>query len=105
MSDLSDMERDAQQVAQALASLTAFVRLRGDGGRDALRMIAADGADAAERVLAYLRELRGSGDGGAAAYPARLGPWRDWCPPRGHVFEGHPPERVVARRWRGDPGE
>ena len=104
MSDLSDMERDAQQVAQALASLSAFLRLRGDGGDGALRMLAADGSDAADRVLHYLRELRGAGDGEAVVHPARLGPWRNWCPPRGHVLEVRP-EKAAPPRWRGDPGE
>src|SRR3712207_8114534 len=46
-------------------------------GRDgALRVLAAEGVDAAERVLAYLRELRGA-DGEADGYPVRLAPWRD----------------------------
>ncbi|GAA0802277.1 hypothetical protein [Spirilliplanes yamanashiensis] len=106
MSDLSDMERDARQVAQALASLSAYVRLHGDSGDAALRMLAAEGSDAAERVLSYLRELRGSGDGEATAYPQRLGPWRDWCPPRGHVLDSvAAPQPAVAKRLRGDPGE
>ncbi len=108
MSDISDRERDARQAAQALACLTAFVRLHGDGRDGALRALAAEGVDAAERVLAYLRELRGA-DGEADGYPARLGPWRDWGEVPGQVLEepllGERPGRAPAPRWRGDPGE
>src|SRR4051812_29536644 len=104
------MERDAQRAAQALASL--FVRLRGD---ETLRTFAAEGVEAAERVLESLRQLRGAGDGEAVAYPERLGPWRNWCPPRGHVLDGPPADprtdrpdmaarRAAAARRHGDPG-
>jgi len=105
MSDLSDVERDAQRAADALASLAARLAA---GGVDpdsydylAMRGLAEEGAIGAARVLDYLRALRGWGDGAATAYPPRLGPWRDWVPPRGYVFVPH---RADGRR-RGDPGE
>jgi hypothetical protein len=108
MSDLSDRERDARQAAQALASLTAFVRLHGDGRDAALRALAAEGVDAAERVLAYLRELHRA-DGEPGGYPARLAPWRDWYEAPGQVLDeplvAESPDGTAAPRWRGDPGE
>jgi hypothetical protein len=113
MSDLSEMEREAQRVAETLARLSAYLRFRdsrdgGPGGtrdaRDATaRGVAEEGLLAAERVLAYLRELRGAGDGAAAAYPTRLGPWREWSPGPTVVERNLP--RAMPRRWRGDPGE
>jgi hypothetical protein len=100
VSDLTEVERDAQLAAQALARLSAYVRCRGDERDSAALNLADEGAVAAERVLAYLREVRGKGDGVAAAYPPRLGPWRDWVPPRGHLLD-----RQNVRRAHGDPGE
>jgi hypothetical protein len=118
---LSDAERDACDVVQALAGLAALLRRQADevsglevtepGADDARRLllsIAEDGGLAASRVLAYLRELRGAGDGDLAAVPPRLGQWREWVPPRGQLF-GAP--GVVARisqqlpQPRRDPGE
>jgi len=59
-------------------------------------------------VLAYLRTLRGAGDGDAVVVPPRLGPWREWVPPRGLLLGGGPvPERRVGEMQprRADPGE
>ena len=121
MTSLPDAERDVVDVVQALSGLAALLRrppedLRGlDAGerefadiRRLLLSIAEEGGVAAGRVLAYLRDQRGAGDGAAAAVPPRLGPWRDWVPPRGHLF-GVPggaaqPDEVPQPR-RSDPGE
>jgi hypothetical protein len=68
---------------------------------------AAEGSLAAARLVAYLREKRGAGDGELAMVPPRLGEWRDWVPPRGHLFEApadHQPDGV-APPHRSDPGE
>jgi hypothetical protein len=107
MQDLTEIERDAQRAAEALASLAARLS---QGGVDAdaydylrLRALAEEGGIAAARVLEYLRLLRGAGDGVATPYPPRLGPWREWCPPRGHVLGMH--GAVGRRHRRGDPGE
>ena len=85
MTDLSDAERDACDVVQALAGLAALLRrpagdLPGldprdpalDDARRLLLSIAEDGGAAAGRVLAYLRELRGCRRrrGGRGAAPA-----------------------------------
>jgi hypothetical protein len=102
--ELSDMERDAQHAAEALARLAAYVRLRGDERDTPARQLAEDGAVAAERVLAYLRDLRGWGDGVATAYPQQLGPWRHWSPQRGYLLEA-PDRRARSPRHGGDPGE
>jgi hypothetical protein len=118
---LSDAERDACDVVQALAGLAALLRRpAGDGpGLDAndpavaearrtLLSIAEDGGIAATRVLAYLRELRGSGDGEAAAVPPHLGQWREWVPPRGQLFGATASTRrtdEVPQPRRSDPGE
>ncbi len=107
MSDLSEVERYAQQAADALAMLASRLA---SGRTDpdaydyaALRALAEEGAIGAAQVLDYLRRLRGAGDGAATAYPPRLGPWREWCPPVGHVLGG---DGANSRRmWRGDPGE
>jgi hypothetical protein len=120
MTELSDVERDAWQVAEVLAGLAAHLDRRGQGdgsprpgdGRRVdddrvLRALAEEGAAAANRVLAYLRALRGAGDGEATAYPPRLGPWREWCPPRGQILVA-PRRRVprsMQRQGHGDPGE
>jgi hypothetical protein len=103
--DLSDVERDAVQAAEALAGLADHLAFRGpDIGDDRVfRALADEGSAAAERVLTYLRQLRGPGDGAAIALPTRLGPWRNWCPPRGHVLRA--PDERVPGRGRGDPGE
>jgi hypothetical protein len=118
---LSDAERDACDAVQALAGLAALLRRPiGDvpaldasdpavaDARRTLLSLAEDGGVAAARVLAYLRVLRGSGDGEAVAVPPRLGQWREWVPPRGHLFG----TTVGARRIdevpqprRSDPGE
>jgi hypothetical protein len=106
MTDLTDTERDAVQAAEALAGLADHLAARGPelgDGEVVFRALAAEGSAAAERVLAYLRQLRGSGDGVASAVPTRLGPWRNWCPPRGHVLRG--PGDRVPYRGHGDPGE
>lgn len=112
MSDLSDVERDAVQAVQALAGLNIQLSQCGETDGQRLRQLAYEGGAAASRVLAYLRLLRGAGDGEAMAYPARLGPWRDWCPPRGNVLGE--PDAVRNRQPRssapsppghGDPGE
>lgn len=117
MSDLSDVERDAAQALRALAGFTRHLdrSARGPDGEPEevriLRSLADEGGAAGERVLAYLRALRGAGDGVATAYPPRLGPWRNWCPPRGSLLagrlgesrdSGRSPTRPVRR---GDPGE
>jgi hypothetical protein len=123
---LSDAERDACDVVQALAGLAALLRRPvGDlpgldqygldpndpAVADARRMllsIAEDGGVAAGRVLAYLRELRGAGDGETVAVPPRLGQWREWVPPRGQLFGAtasvRRPDEVPQPR-RSDPGE
>lgn len=115
MSSLSDAERDACDVVQALAGLAALLaRPTGDrrdpaadDARRTLLRLAEDGGTAAVRALAYLRTLRGAGDGDAAAVPPRLGPWREWMPPRGHVFgyTGAAPRVGEVHRRRADPGE
>jgi hypothetical protein len=121
MAGLSDAERDACDVVQALAGLVALLRrpvddLTGldardpafDDARRTLLGIAEDGGLAATRVLAYLRELRGSGDGETVAVPPRLGPWREWVPPRGQLFGSTVGVRrtdEVPQPRRSDPGE
>jgi hypothetical protein len=71
--------------------------------------LAEDGGRAAARVVAYLRDQRGAGDGDLAAVPPRLGQWRHWVPPRGHVFgvatKTHRPANEVPHPRRSDPGE
>ena len=123
MTSLSDAERDANDVMQALAGLAALLRrpaadlpgdprsdgALGDDGRRLLLSMAEDAGQAAARVLACLRDQRGSGDGDLAAVPPRLGPWREWVPPRGHLFGvtsgvAREPDEVPQPR-RSDPGE
>ncbi|MEV4641622.1 hypothetical protein AB0J80_30185 [Actinoplanes sp. NPDC049548] len=113
MSGLPDAERDADEVVRLLAVLAARLRARdldlGDD-QELIALLAEDGGAAASRVLAYLRALQGSGDGVATAVPPRLGPWRDWVPPRGNVFgapAGPVPrvEEFPRPRRRRDPGE
>jgi hypothetical protein len=100
VSSLPDAERDACDVVQALAGLAAVLRTPGPDpanaagvddaalteARQRLLALAEDGGASAERVLAYLRVLRGYGDGAAVGLPRRLGPWRDWVPSRGYLF-------------------
>jgi hypothetical protein len=122
VSSLPDAERDACDVVQALAGLTALLRVTGPGqddvpgcddvaldeARQKLLSLAEDGGAAAARVLAYLRMLRGPGDGAAAAIPVRLGPWREWVPARGHLFGDPGGTRRVGelpQPRRCDPGE
>ncbi|WP_250027480.1 hypothetical protein [Paractinoplanes maris] len=122
MTSLSDAERDACDVMQALAGLAALLRRSvadvpgvdpgdpaADDARRLLLSLAEDGGEAAARVLAYLRTQRGAGDGDLAMVPMRLGPWREWVPPRGHIF-GLAPARPAApnevpQPRRSDPGE
>jgi hypothetical protein len=122
VTSLSDAERDACEVLRALAGLAALLRrpvgdLPGlDPGdpaiaeaRRLLLGIAEDGGVAAARVADYLRELRGAGDGEAAAVPSQLAPWREWVPSRGHLFgaSGGGVRRAneVPQPRRRDPGE
>ena len=114
MSSLPDAERDASDVVQALAGLSALLARTGvdpitdDDARRVLCGLAQDGGAAAQRVVAYLRSLRGAGDGEVVAVPPRLGQWRDWVPPRGMLFgDLGTPRRVgeLPQPRRCDPGE
>ncbi len=113
MSSLPDAERDACDVVQALAGLAALLRASGPAGdsddaRQQMLALAEDGGAAAARVLAYLRMVRGPGDGDAVALPVRLGPWREWSPSRGHLFGDPGGSRRVGglpQPRRSDPGE
>jgi len=112
VNSLPDAERDACEVVRALASLAAILGRPSTGLDEETRVLltlAADGGLAAERVLAYLRGLRGAGDGEAVAVPPRLGQWRDWVPPRGNVLSEpgrrYRTDEVPNRLRRGDPGE
>ncbi|MET0415624.1 MAG: hypothetical protein ABW022_06345 [Actinoplanes sp.] len=122
MTSLPDAERDACDVMQALAGLAALLRRpAGDlpgldpddpataDVRRKLLNITEDGGVAAARVVAYLREQRGAGDGELAAVPPRLGQWRQWTPPRGHLFGLSANVRRSANEVphprRSDPGE
>ena len=125
MSSLSDAERDADEVVRVLAALSALLSRAGDPDgaetRRLLSRLAEDGGAPAARVLAYLRDLRGPGDGEAVAVPTRLGLWREWSPARGNVLgsvdQGRFGEAVAVVRpgierrgggspaYRPDPGE
>ena len=114
MTSLPDAERDACDVVQALGGLAALLsRLdpddpEYDNARRLMQSLAGDGTVAAERVVEYLRSLRGAGDGESAAVAPSLGPWRDWVPPRGHLFGRSTPTRrlgEVPQPRRFDPGE
>jgi hypothetical protein len=112
VTDLPEAERDALQAVQALAALNGHLaRSAGEPDERRLRDLTDSGGAAAGRVLAYLRALRGAGDGESLAHPSRLGPWRDWCPPRGDIWarRQQPPRQLgrsgVHRPGRGDPGE
>ena len=79
VSSLPDAEQDACDVVRALAGLAALLRARNVEVDDDVRVLlrlAEDSGLAAGRVLAYLREVRGAGDGVAVSVPPRLGPWR-----------------------------
>jgi hypothetical protein len=118
---LSDAERDACDAMQALIGLAALLRRPvedqsgsdpgdpvADDARRLLLSIAEDGGAAAARVVDYLREQRGAGDGELVAVPPRLGQWRQWMPPRGHLFGVSTDVRKAANevpRPRRDPGE
>ena len=115
MSSLSDAERDASDAVRALAGLSAMLNRSSttpvdpelDEIRRTLLALAENGGNAAVRVLAYLRMARGAGDGEAVAVPPRLGLWRDWVPPRGHVFGRTVAEPRIGgvHPRRCDPGE
>ena len=105
-----DAERDAYEVAQALAGLAALLRTEpfDDTDRQMLLSFAQNGEAAAQRVVAYLRDQRGAGDGDLAAVPSRLAPWRDWVPTRGHLFgvsTSGPRVGEMPEPRRCDPGE
>ena len=115
---LSDAERDACDVMQTLAGLAALLRRPGgdltgldpasDHTQLLLLALAEDAGQACERVVSYLREQRGAGDGEGVAVPRRLGPWREWTPVRGHLFgasEGIRRADGVPQARRCDPGE
>jgi hypothetical protein len=121
VTSLPDAERDAGDVVRALGGLAAMLRgsrsvadaaEQGEPEVDdlcrALLSLAEDGGAAAERVLAYLRALQRAGDGAFASVPPRLGPWREWVPPRGHLLaridSAHRIEELPQPR-RSDPGE
>jgi len=121
VSSLPEAERDACDVQQALAGLaTLLARLpigadaagqrdpALDDARRVLLRLAEDGGAAAQRVVAYLRILRGPGDGAAAAVPARLGPFREWVPSQGYLLGGVGAARRIGelpQPRRCDPGE
>jgi hypothetical protein len=121
VSSLPEAQRDAAEVHQALSGLVALLsRLPGardvhgrpdpvlEDARRALAGMAEDAAVSAERVVAYLQSLSRAGDGEAFAVPLRLGPYREWVPPRGYVF-GAPDaaHRIgeLPQPRRADPGE
>lgn len=121
MTGLWDAERDSGEVARALNGLAALLGRDPDGPPpDAetlriVRQLVDGGASSAARVQDYLRELRGAGDGDSVAVPPVLAPWREWVPPRGHLFKARRREEApapIARRInevpqprRCDPGE
>ena len=116
MSSLPDAERDAVDVVQALSGIAALLaHLPADeqdpAFQDAHRVLlhlAEDGRIAAQRVAAYLRMLRGAGDGDTTAVPPRLGPFRDWVPARGYLFgdvSGTFRVGELPQPRRCDPGE
>jgi hypothetical protein len=107
VSGLSDAERDACEVVQALAGFAALAGQAGGDRPEAAMVRLTEGGEAAVRVLEYLRTLRGAGDGDTVAVPPRLGQWRDWVPPRGHLLGRTGVERRVGEmhQRRCDPGE
>jgi hypothetical protein len=115
VSGLSDAERDACEVVQALAGLAALLTqaaghqddpATADARRTLVRL-AESGGEAAVRVLEYLRTVRGAGDGEAVAVPPHLGQWREWTPPRGHLLgrTGVRSRIGEVHPRRCDPGE
>jgi hypothetical protein len=121
VTSLSDAERDAGDVMQALAGLAALLRRpvgevpgldpcdpAAEEMQRRLLGIAEDAGLASARVVAYLRAQRGAGDGELAVVPRRLGPWREWTPDRGHLFgvsADTPRPNGVPQPRRSDPGE
>ena len=109
MTGLWDAERDASEVARALAGLVALLREDVPADPRMLLGIAENGGAAAERVVDYLRQRRAPGDGEMATVPPRLGPWRDWRPSCGPLFgatgSGRHTDGVPQPRRCGDPGE
>jgi hypothetical protein len=115
VSSLPDAERDAGEVVRALAALSALLSRPASDlddeslahARATLRSLAEDGGAAAARVLGYLQQLRGAGDGAAVAVPPRLGPWREWVPPRGYLLGGPALDGRIGEMHprRADPGE
>ena len=122
MSSRPDAERNAFEVVETLVRLADLLAQPLPGEQDAadrsdlalaearrvLLKLAEDGGVAAQQLLDYVRALHRPGDGEAVLVAARLGPWREWVPPRGHLF-GVP---GVAHRIselphprRSDPGE
>ncbi|MFC7527724.1 hypothetical protein [Actinoplanes sp. GCM10030250] len=107
-----EAERDAYDAARALAGMAALLRAASRAPADEtdqrmLLSLAQNGEEAAQRVVSYLRDQRGAGDGEMATVPSRLAPWRDWVPTRGHLFgasASHGPVRDVSQP-RCDPGE
>ncbi|MEU4619031.1 hypothetical protein AB0G04_03490 [Actinoplanes sp. NPDC023801] len=104
-----EAERAASEAAQALAGLAALLREEKPADPRVLRSLAENGGAAAERVVAYLRRRCAAGDGELASVPPRLAPWREWVPPRGHLFGTADSRRradgVPQPRRCGDPGE
>ena len=121
VSSLPDAERDAGDVGQVLAGLAALLRAAAGGcvipeqTRGTVLRLVEDGEESAARVLAYLRSLRGAGDGEAVTVPPRLGMWREWVPPRGNLLGDARmtpgdlgrtgAERPAGRTLRHEPGE
>jgi hypothetical protein len=121
VTSLSDAERDACDVMQSLAVLAAVLRRPGgdlpgpdpsdptvERAHQLLLGLAEEAGQACERVVTYLREQRGAGDGEVVAVPRRLGPWREWTPERGHLFGASAGVRRVngvPQPRRSDPGE
>ena len=115
MSSLPDAERDARDVVQVMAGLATVLRAAAGGcalpehTRGTVLRLVEDGEESAARVVAYLRSLRGAGDGEAVAVPPRLGIWRDWVPPRGDLLgtTGPSPRDLgpMGEMLRHEPGE
>ena len=84
--DAGDDAQKAKLIVFAAASMTESLTKAGD--EKAGVALRAGGLDdwAADNLLAYLRELRGPGDGAASALAPHLGPWRDWAPSRGYLL-------------------
>lgn len=111
MSGLPDAEREATELVQVLAGLAELLRRRTaelDEETQVLLGMALGGGASATRVLAYLRELKGPGDGAAVTVPPRLGLWREWVPPPGKLLSDvarTPRIEELPRPRRRDPGE